>query len=109
MKKLMVLVVALSFLLGVCAVAQDTMQAPADKMAPAAPLKNLKGTVKMDGDKMTFVLDKDGKAWDVINPETLKDHVGHHVLLSAHVYADKNSIHVMSVKMLAAKTDTMSK
>jgi hypothetical protein len=37
MKKLMVLVVALSFLLGVCAVAQDTMQAPADKMAPAAP------------------------------------------------------------------------
>ncbi len=109
MKKLMVLVVALFLLVGASAFAQDTMQAPADKMAPAAPLKNLKGTVKMDGDKITFVLDKDGKAWDVINPETLKDHVGHHVLLSAHVYADKNSIHVMSVKMLPAKTDTMTK
>jgi hypothetical protein len=109
MKKLMVLVVALFLVVGASAFAQDTMQAPADKMAPAAPLKNLKGTVKMDGDKITFVLDKDGKAWDVINPETLKDHVGHHVLLSAHVYADKNSIHVMSVKMLPAKTDTMTK
>jgi hypothetical protein len=35
-----------------------------------------------------------------MNPETLKGHEGHHVQLSAHVYADKNSIHVMSVKML---------
>jgi hypothetical protein len=36
--------------------------------------------------------------------------VGHHVVLSAHVYADKNSIHVMTVKMLKAdKADTMSK
>lgn len=109
MKKLMVLVVALSLVVGVSAFAQDTMKASDDKMAPAAPLKSLKGTVKADGDKITFVLDKDGKAWDVMNPETLKDHVGHHVLLSAHVYADKNSIHVMSVKMLAAKTDSMSK
>ena len=37
MKKLMVLVVALSFLLGVCAVAQDTMQAPAEKWPPPHP------------------------------------------------------------------------
>ena len=69
----------------------------------------LKGTVKADGDKVTFTNDKDMKAWDVMNPETLKDHDGHHVQLSAHVYADKNSIHVMSVKMLKAKTDSMSK
>ena len=43
------------------------------------------------------------KSWDVVNPETpetLKDHVGHHVELSAHVYADKGQIHVMKVKML---------
>ncbi len=109
MKRLLVLTVTLSLLLGVAAIAQDTMQGPSDKMAPAAPLKNLKGKVKADGDKISFVTDKDGKSWDVINPETLKDHVGHHVVLSAHVYADKNSIHVMSVKMLKAdKTDTMS-
>ena len=35
-----------------------------------------------------------------MNPEKLKDHVGHHVQVSAHVYADKDSIHVMTVKML---------
>jgi hypothetical protein len=110
MKKFMVLVVALSLMVGVSAFAQDTMKADDSKMAPAAPLKNIKGTVKADGDKISFVTDKDSKSWDVMNPETLKDHVGHHVVLSAHVYADKNSIHVMSVKMLKAdKTDSMAK
>jgi len=63
-------------------------------------LMDLRGTVKADGDKITFVADADQKAWDVVNPETLKDHVGHHVELSAHVYADKGQIHVMKVTML---------
>ena len=68
------------------------------------------GEGKAEGDKVSFVNDKDGKSWDVMNPEELKDHDGHHVQLSAHVYADKNAIHVMSVKMLkGAKTDTMTK
>ena len=45
-----------------------------------------------------------------MNPEALKGHEGHHVQVSAHVYADKGQIHVMSVKMLkAGKTDSMSK
>ena len=48
-----------------------------------------------------------------VNPETLKGHEGHHVEVSAHVYADKGQIHVMSVKMLKAekmdKMDNMSK
>lgn len=65
-----------------------------------APLKTIQGTVKADGDKITFVADEDGKSWDVMNPDTLKAHAGHHVEVSAHVYADKNSIHVMSVKMV---------
>jgi hypothetical protein len=76
-------------------------------------LKNLKGTIKADGDKLSFVADKDKKSWDVVNPEALKGHEGHHVELSAHVYADKGQIHVMSVKMLKAdkmdKMDNMSK
>ena len=48
-----------------------------------------------DGDKITFVADDGGKSWDVVNPETLKDHVGHHVELNAHVNKDKGEIHVM--------------
>jgi hypothetical protein len=100
MKKAMVFVLALTFVMGATAFAQDSMApAPADKAA-AAPLMTLKGTIKADGDKYSFVNDKDGKSWDVVNPETLKGHEGHHVQLSAHVYADKGNIHVMSVKML---------
>jgi hypothetical protein len=57
---------------------------------------NIKGTVKADGDKILFVSDEAGKSWDVVNPETLKEHVE----LSAHIYKNKNQIHVMTVTML---------
>lgn len=55
------------------------------------------------GEKIVFVNDKDKKVWNVKNPDDLKDHVGHHVKLSAHVYPDSGDIHVMSVSMLGHK------
>ena len=87
------------------------IRSPQDKKAIGTPremnqddkkpvLMNFKSTVKADGDKITFFPDEGGKSWDVINPETLKDHVGHHVELSAQVYKDKGQIHVMKVTML---------
>lgn len=100
MKKLLVCAIAISMLVGVAAFAQDMSSGTADKTAAAAPLKSIKGTVKMDGDKAMFVADKDQKSWDIMNPDAVKGHDGHHVQVSAHVYADKGSIHVMSVKML---------
>jgi hypothetical protein len=101
MKKVLVLVLSLSVLFSVASFAQDMGQgAGTTDKAAAAPLKTIKGTVKAEGDKLTFVSDKDQKSWDVMNPEALKGHEGHHVQLSAHVYADKNAIHVMDVKML---------
>ena len=103
MKKLYAFALAGALALSVAAFAQDMSKDSSDmgkKDAAAAPLKTLKGTVKADGDKLTFVNDADQKSWDVMNPEALKGHEGHHVQLSAHVYADKNSIHVMKVKML---------
>jgi hypothetical protein len=109
MKKMMICLLALTFAMSLSAFAQqdnNMSQTQADQGAAKAPLMTLKGTVKADGDKYTFVNDKDQKSWDVKNPETLKGHEGHHVELSAHVYADKNEIHVMSVKML--KGDSMS-
>jgi hypothetical protein len=63
-------------------------------------LINTEGVVKANGDKIKFVDDGGGKSWDVLNPETLKEHVGHHVELRAHLYKDKRQIHVMSVMML---------
>jgi hypothetical protein len=102
MKKMLVLAMALS--MSSLTVPVLTHAAPRMNMAQekTPPLMTLQGTVKPDGDKVTFVNDKDGKAWEVINPETLKAHAGHHVELSAHVYADKMQIHVMSVKMMKA-------
>ena len=119
MKKVLVCLLALTFTMSLTAFAQysgnsqDKMsQTQSDQTSAKAPLMTLKGTVKAEGDKVTFVNDKDGKSWEVMNPEELKGHDGHHVQLSAHVYADKSSIHVMSVKMLkgdAMKNDSMSK
>ena len=122
MKKLMVCLLGVTFAVSLTAFAQqennasqdnNMAQTQADQAAAKAPLMTLKGTVKAEGDKVVFVSDKDGKSWDVMNPEELKGHEGHHVQLSAHVYADKMSVHVMSVKMLkggdSMKNDSMSK
>jgi len=108
MKKVMVCLLTLTFAISLTAFAQQDSkmsQTQADQASAKAPLMTLKGTVKAEGDKYMFV-DKDGKSWNVMNPEELKGHEGHHVQLSAHVYADKDSIQVMSVKML--KSDAMS-
>jgi hypothetical protein len=59
-------------------------------------LMDIKGTVRAENTKITFVADEGGKSWDVINPESLKDHVGQHVQVSAHVDADKGQIRVVS-------------
>jgi hypothetical protein len=50
------------------------------------------------GEKPVVVTDKDQKVLMVENPDTLKDHYGHHVAVTGHVTGDK--IHVESVKML---------
>jgi hypothetical protein len=102
MKKLLMLLMALCVACGTAALAQETTKScdMGKASAGTAPLMTLKGTVKAEGDKIVFVNDADQKSWDVMNPETLKGHEGHHVQLSAHVYADKDSIHVMKVKML---------
>jgi hypothetical protein len=99
MKKLYLAGLALSVAtLGIPALAHGRSQDMTQDQKPE--LMNIKGTVKADGDKITFVADDGGKSWDVVNPETLKGHVGHHVELSAHVYKDKGQIHVMKVTML---------
>ena len=101
MKKILIAVFALSMVLGATALVQvSTAKAGVAALPQGAPLKTIQGTVTPDGDKVTFVTDDDKKSWEVMNPEVLKGHEGHHVELSAHVYADKSSIHVMSVKMV---------
>ena len=101
MKKLAVLTLTFSVLtLGVPMLTQSRPLQAGQQDEQKPELVNIKGTVRADGSKIKFVADDTGKAWDVINPETLKSHVGHHVELSAHVYLDKGQIHVMKVTML---------
>jgi len=50
------------------------------------------------GASAVVVTDKDQKVLTVDNPDSLKDHYGHHVAVTGHVDGDK--IHVDSVKML---------
>lgn len=109
MKKLLMLALAACLTVSASAFAQDMGKGcdMGKTKAAAAPLKTLKGTVKTEGDKVMFVNDADQKSWEVMNPETLKAHDGHHVQLKAHVYADKNSIHVMNVKMLKGGEKSM--
>ncbi|HEY2119981.1 MAG TPA: hypothetical protein VGH37_12400 [Candidatus Acidoferrum sp.] len=100
MKKLSILALALPVAtLGIPVLADETPQ-ETNQDDKKSVLINITGTVKADGDNITFVADEGGRSWDVINPETLQDHVGHHVYRSAHVYKDKGQIHVMKVTML---------
>jgi pentapeptide MXKDX repeat protein len=102
MKKLMAICFALALIVCVAAPAiasaQDTMQNDTMK-APDTTKKaiDVKGKISDDGTK--FVSDKDGKTWTIINPDAVKGHEGHHVVLNAHVYPDKMEVHVMSLKM----------
>jgi hypothetical protein len=106
MKRLFACLLVAIFTVSTLAFAQDMSQDAKTKTdtSAKAPLKTLEGTIKVEGDKATFVSDKDQKSWDVMNPETVKDHDGHHVKVKAHVYADKNSIHVMNVSMAKEKS-----
>jgi uncharacterized protein YbaA (DUF1428 family) len=100
MKTLMTICFALVLLTGV-SVAQDSMQN--DSMKADASKNAVQVTGKIGDDGKTFVSDKDSKSWTTNNPDAVKGHEGHHVTLTAHVYADKNEVHVMSLKMVSDK------
>ena len=67
------------------------------KVANAASEACTKKCIKA-GASPVVVTDTDQKVLTVENPDSLKDHYGHHVAVTGHVDGDK--IHVESVKML---------
>jgi hypothetical protein len=77
-----------------------------DKSAAKAKLHHIRGTIGQDG--KTFTADKDNKSWTIVNPDAVQGHEGHHVILSAHVYPDKDQVHVMGVKMAGEKSSKSS-
>ena len=98
MKKLMIISFALALLMSAVAVAQYGAQQP-DTSKSNASMKAVSVTGKISEDGKMFVSDKDSKSWTISNPDAVKGHEGHHVTLQAHVDADKNEVHVVSLKM----------
>lgn len=108
-KKLMIFSLVIALVMSAVAVAQDNMKQ--DSMKSDTSIKATSVTGKISDDGKTFVNDKDGKSWTISNPDAVKGHEGHHVTLKAHIYADKNEVHVMSLKMAPdnMKKDNMQK
>jgi hypothetical protein len=100
MKKLHIAVLALlAATLGIPVPAHGKpRQAAQDEAKPE--VTDIKGTVKSNDGKITFVTDEGGKSWDVMNPEVLRNHVDHHVQLSVQTYPDKGQIRVVTVTMI---------
>jgi hypothetical protein len=86
---------------GVVAVARGLPHpAPQKYLDAGIRLTSIMGTVRADGENLTFVTDQ--RAWNVDNPGTLKGHEGHYVRVEAYIYSDKGSIHITEVKMPTA-------
>jgi hypothetical protein len=103
MKKLMLMCFAMALLTLGVASAQDSMKNDTmknDAMKADGSKKTMDVNGKISDDGKMFVSDKDSKSWNIVNPEAVKGHEGHHVTLTAHVYADKGEVHVMSLKMM---------
>ena len=110
MKKSLLGLLVFGFLFSTLVFAQDSsgsggnmggQMGSSDKKEKMPKAQNIKGKISDDG--KSFTADKDGKSWNIVNPDAVKGHEGHHVVLNAHVYADKGEVHVMSVKMMADK------
>jgi hypothetical protein len=103
MKKLLAIVFGAALLTSGALIAQDSMGNMSNDTMKAADAKPVNVVGKISDDGKTFTSDKDGKTWNIVNPDAVKGHEGHHVVLNAHVYADKGEVHVMSLKMAKDK------
>jgi hypothetical protein len=103
MKKLMLMSFAFVLFVSLSAMAQyGGTQDPAKQDTTKADKASTKATslsAKVSDDGKTLTGDKDGKSYTVSNPEVLKGHEGHDVIVKGHIDTAKNEIHVTSVKM----------
>ena len=101
MKRFLAVCLSLCFAVGIVAFAQAPPNTTTQKhQAADTQLTSIMGTVRADGDKLTFVTDQ--RAWNVDNPEIMKGHEGHYVRVKARVDADTDSLHITEVKMPTA-------
>jgi hypothetical protein len=119
MKKLFVLTLALFTVLTLGAFAQDQTTAPAKKSSKKsstmasdtsttkAKTAKLTGTIGQDG--KSFTNDADQSSWTISNPDKVKGHEGHHVIVRGKTDDAAKSIDISSVTMASAKSGKSSK
>jgi len=107
MKKLLAVLLVLTLLLVVAAVAKEgavngwVTDAKCGLKGTSAAHEGCAAKCISAGEKVAFVPDGTQDVLIVDNPDKLKGHEGHHVALTGHVDKDKKTVHVESVKMLA--------
>jgi uncharacterized protein YdeI (BOF family) len=111
MKKLLVVLLILMVVLVIAAAAKDAAVngwvtdskcgVKGTSAAHAACAKKCIG----EGAKTAFVPDGTQNVLIVDNPDSLKDHIGHHVTITGKMDTDAKTIHVDSVKMMAEGGD----
>ena len=101
MKSFLLMILSLCFVVNVLAHTPQVLNCGLRKVQPTAGagLITMLGTVQ-DADKLRFVTDQ--RAWNVDNPEMLEGHEGHYVRVRAHVYSDRDSIHITEVNLPTA-------
>ena len=118
MKKLFVLTVAFLTLLTMGAFAQDQSAGTSKKSKKSATSSEtsstassgkmagksmkLTGTIGQDG--KTFTNDADQSSWTISNPDKVKGHEGHHVIVRGKTDDAAKSIDITSVTMAGAKS-----
>jgi hypothetical protein len=115
MKKLFVLTLALFTVLTLGALAQDQTTAPTKKSKKSstaasetttkASTAKLTGTIGQDG--KSFTNDADQSSWTISNPDKVKGHEGHHVIVRGKTDDAAKSIDITSVTMASAKKSKM--
>ena len=74
-----------------------------DKPSHAPPIvviRTITGTVKFAGNELTLVDDADGKPWNIINPDAVKEYEGQHVQITGHAFTDRRALHAHTVELV---------
>ena len=111
-KNLIVLSFAMALAMSAVALAQDNSMKQDNTMkSDSSSMKTTSVMGKISDDGKSFVSDQDSKSWTISNPDAVKGHEGHHVVLKAQVDAGKGEVHVTSLKMAKdnMKQNTMQK
>src|SRR6266496_65332 len=103
MKKLLTVLFAISLLTSLTLAAQDAPTSQDSTMKSGASTKATSIMGKISDDGKSFVSDKDGKTYNIDNPDAVKGHEGHHVAIKAHVSSEDSSVHAASLKMAGEK------